>query len=55
MGRLNLAAVDCNYKDIDGQLKEHFIHGINDNEMLAEIIREITKAGESTDVTNEKY
>ena len=44
MGRLRLAAVECNYMEIDRQLKEQFIHEINDNDMLTEIIRELTKS-----------
>ena len=43
MGRLWLAAVECTYKEIDRQLKEYFIHRLNGNEMLAEIIRELYK------------
>ena len=34
MGRLQVAAVECNYQEVDRQLKEQFIHGINDNCML---------------------
>ena len=30
------------YKEIDRQLKEQFIHGLNDKIMLDEIIRELT-------------
>ena len=37
VGRLQLAAVECNYKEIDRQLKEQFIHGFNDNDMLEDI------------------
>ena len=54
IGRLRLAAVECNYKDVDRQLKEQFVHRINDNDMLAEIIRELTKAEESADMTSEQ-
>ena len=54
MGRLRLAAIECNYKEIGRQLKEQFIHNLNDTEMLAEIIRELTKTHEDTEVTNEK-
>ena len=54
MGRLRLPAVECNYKEIDRQLNEQFIHGLNDNDMLAEIIRELTTAEESTAVTSEQ-
>ena len=34
------AAVECNYKEIDCQLKEQFIHGLNDKTMLDKVIRE---------------
>ena len=52
MGRLWLAAVECNYKEIDRQLKEQFIHGLNDTQMLTEIINELTKAEENAKVTS---
>ena len=55
MGRLRLAAIECNYKEIDRQLKEQFIHGLNDTDMLAEIFRELTKIQEKTEITSEKY
>ena len=42
MGRLHVAAVGCNYKEVDHQLKEQFIHGLNDKDMLDEGIRELT-------------
>ena len=42
MGRLHVAAVECNYQEIDRQLKEQFIHGLNDKHMLEEIIKELT-------------
>ena len=54
MGRLRLAAVECNYKETDGQWKEQFIHVLNNNDMLAKIIRKLSKAGESTAVKSEK-
>ena len=38
MGRLKTAGVECIYWEIDRQLKEQFMHGLNDEEMLAEII-----------------
>ena len=47
MGRLRKAVVKCSYKEIDRQLKEQFIHGLNDEEMLVEIIRELTKCEEN--------
>ena len=35
-------AAECNYKEIDHQLKEQFIHGLNDKTMLDKVIRELT-------------
>ena len=29
MGTLHIAAVECNYQEVDNQLKEQFIHGLN--------------------------
>ena len=54
MGRLGLEAVKYNYKEVDRQLKEQFVHGLNDNNMLAEIIRELAKGEESADITSEQ-
>ena len=53
MGRLRLAAIECNIKEIDKQLKEKFIHSLSDTDMLAEIIRELTKIQENTQITSE--
>ena len=54
MGRLRLAAIECNCKEIDRQLKEQFIHNQNDTDMLAELIRGLTKIQENTEITSEK-
>ena len=43
MGRLRLAATECNYKEIDRTLKESFIHGLNDTDMLAKIVMDLTQ------------
>ena len=40
-GRLRVTAIECNYQEVDRQLKEQFIHGINDKNMLEEIIKEL--------------
>ena len=53
IGRLRLEAIECNYKEIDGQLKEQFIHSLNDTDMLAEINVDLTKREEYTEVTSE--
>ena len=54
MGMLRLAVVECTYREVGKQLKKQFIHGLNDNDMLTEIIREVTKAEESTDITSKQ-
>ena len=38
-------------KELDRQFKGQFIHGLNDSDMLAEIIRELTKTDENMLVT----
>ena len=42
MGRLCIAAAECSYREVDQQLKEQFIHGLNDKTMLDAVIRELT-------------
>ena len=34
-------AAECNYQEVDRQLKEQFIHGLNDKDMLGKIIKEL--------------
>ena len=34
MGRLHMTVVECNYQEVDRQLKEQSIHGLNDKYML---------------------
>ena len=50
MGRLWLLAIECNYKELDRQLKEQFIYGLNDTDMLGEIIRKCTKIHENEEI-----
>ena len=54
MARPRLEAVECNYKEIDRQVKEQFIQGLNDIWYASRKIRELTKAEESTVVTSEQ-
>ena len=53
MGRLWLLVMECNYKEIDRQLKEQFINGLNDTEMLGEIIKELMKVHKNEEITSE--
>ena len=52
MGRLCMAGVECNYQEIDRQLKEQFIHGLNDKYMLKEIIKELTTTKDDDHITS---
>ena len=52
MGRLWLLAIECNYKELDKQLKEQFVHGLKDSEMLGEIIKELTKICKNKEITS---
>ena len=54
MGRLRIAAIECNYKEINGQLKEQFIHGLNDKGMMVEIRQELPSTEENKDSTSKE-
>ena len=54
MGRIRVVAIECNYKELDRQLKEQFIHELNDGDMLADLIRELTTTNENMLVTSEQ-
>ena len=41
MGRLQISAMECNYQELDRQLKEQFVHSLNDTDMLGEIIQKL--------------
>ena len=43
MSGVRLAVAECDYKEIDRQLREQFIHGMNDYDMMKEIIKELIK------------
>ena len=38
MGHLCMAAAECGYKEVHQQLKEQFIHGLNDRVMLEKLL-----------------
>ena len=52
MGRLHVAVAECNYKEIHQQLKEQFIHGLNDRTMLEEVIRKHKARNNDEQTTN---
>ena len=53
MGRLRVVVAECNYKELDHQLKEQYIHGLNDKMMLDKVIRELTTKGNNDQTTSE--
>ena len=53
MGWLWVAAAECGYKEVDRQLKEQFIYGLNDKIMPDEIIRELTSRTGNVQTTSE--
>ena len=52
MGRLHVAAVECNYQEVNRQLKEQLIYGLNDKHMLEEIIKELTATENDDHITS---
>ena len=50
---LRTATMEHNYKEVDRQLKEQLIHRLNDSEILAEILRELTKSDENMIILSE--
>ena len=54
MGRLRVVVAECSYKEIDHQLKEQFIHGLNNKTILDKIIRELTTKSINDQMTSEE-
>ena len=54
MGSLKMSAIECNYKEIERQLKEQFRHVLNDSHMSIEIIREFTKIEDNKSITSKQ-
>ena len=48
-----MVAVECGYKKIDRQLKEQFIHNLNDKSMLGKFIKELTIKSNDKQTTSE--
>ena len=48
-----MVAAEYGYKEVDRQLKEQFIHGVNDKIMLDEIIRELMSRTSNVQMTSE--
>ena len=53
-GRLRIMAAECNYKELDRYLKQQCINGLNDDDMMVEIILEFTSLVDTTSVASEQ-
>ena len=51
VGYLRIKANKCGEKEKDRKLKEQFTNGINDDDMMTEIIRELTTIKKTKEVT----
>ena len=54
MARLITATTESNYKEMDRQLKELFVHQLNDSDKIIEVIKELTKIEENKNMTGEQ-
>ena len=52
LGKLRVTAIECNYQEVDRQLKEQFIHGLNDKNMLEDIINKLTVVKSDEQITS---
>ena len=51
MGRLHTKAADCEYHEYDRWLTEQFIHGLDDEVMIGEIVRVLMALKDTNEVT----
>ena len=47
-------ALECDYKEYDRELVVHFIHGLDDESMKSEILKEASVVENINDVTSER-
>ena len=53
MGRLQTKAAPCDFNECDKRLTEQFIHGLDDEGMISEILRELSALVDINDATSE--
>ena len=54
MGHLIIKVNEFGYKEKDRRFKEQFIDGIGDNDMMTEIIRELTAIKKTNEITSKR-
>ena len=54
MDHMGIKTKQCGSKEIDSRLKEQFIGGINDNDIIHKMIKELTTVIETNEITSEQ-
>ena len=54
MGRLQVKAADCKYKENEGRLKEQFINGLNDKAITVKITKKLMVPKDTSKVTSDQ-
>ena len=54
MGRSETKAADCDYNEYDRRLNKQFIHGLGNEGMISEIVREVSASESIDDATSEQ-
>ena len=54
MGRLKIKVTNCKYKEYDRRLKEQFINGLDDDTIIAKIIKELTALKDTREVSSKQ-
>ena len=52
MGRLQIRVAECEFKELDRKLKDHFIDGLNDDGMIMDTMWELTSMMDGSLVTS---
>ena len=54
MCKLHIKATDCKYKEYGRRLREQFINGLDHENIIEEIIRELTALKDRSEVSNKQ-
>ena len=54
MGKLHVYATDCKYKEYDRRLKEQVMNGLDDENLTAEITKELTVFKDTSEISSKQ-
>ena len=54
IGKWHFKAIDCKYKEYERRLKEQFSNGLDDKNIIAEIMKELTALKDTSEVSSEQ-